>query len=82
MDCIQELIISSVKGFLVKYNFMTPVRDTRLEEEGVEEEEPRNPLKRRPAQPLSPVKDPRSPSHRGIHTEPEIFASLRPEVRA
>jgi hypothetical protein len=80
MERIQDLILSSVREFLVQHNFMSPVKDRGLEEEEEEEEGPIGALKRRPAQPISPVSDSPGACPQGNHTGPEIFASLQPEV--
>jgi hypothetical protein len=76
MERIQDLIIASIKEFLVQHNFIPHIKDRMPEDEGEDEEdeEPRSTLKR-PVEPLS-----LRPRYQVNHMEPEIFASLQPEV--
>jgi hypothetical protein len=78
MERIQDLIISSINEFLVLHNFISPVKDRIQEDEGDEEDEedeqPRSTLQR-PVESLSLRLE-----HQTNNVEPEIFASLQPQV--
>ena len=78
MEHIQDLIISSVKEFLVQHSFIPPVKLRMSEDEGEEGEEEEE----EPRRTLQGAVDPPSQGarHQVNHMEPDIFASLQPQV--